>query len=201
MQLPLTDILVGLSMETLHPGLDPIIMTVTVNDHVQLFRCDEKQGSVSLATEFFLTGGSTSSLLKLKRKSNKKKKHAHAEEPEGTLQAFPPRFAGVATFVAGTGALPDCTAVLLSSCYSSITAVGIHLPSPADYAYQKTCLFVAASQVSAPPPGKPVERRLMCLDVKDPLHVRRISRRAKGRTCATIWARHLPCVVLFIPPT
>ena len=49
-QLPLTDTLVGLAMETLHPGLDLVVMCVTVNDHVQCFRSDDKLGGMTLAT-------------------------------------------------------------------------------------------------------------------------------------------------------
>lgn len=107
----------------------------------------------------------TSSQLKLKNKRKESKKSRKSvsnsrKQSSGTTGVtipaagpsrgkFPPRFAGVATFVKGTEALPDIPAVFLSSCYSSICTVGIHLPSPADYAYQKTCMFVAASQLEA----------------------------------------------------
>ena len=106
----------------------------------------------------------TSSQLKLKNKRKEGKKGRKSvsisrKQSSGTTVGttpappsrgkFPPRFAGVATFVKGTEALPDIPAVFLASCYSSICTVGIHLPSPADYAYQKTCMFVAASQLEA----------------------------------------------------
>ena len=163
LQLPVHGQLTALVIETIHPDLSTMIITVTNKNQIQLFLNNEKDGTITVDSSMFL---SKNDMLTETEKSyqnpNQNKSINHYQSNDFTNYSnnnyddsnyndynnkTSGHFRGVSTFIESTFSLPDCPVIFLSCKNKNITTVALHVPTLSDILNRRKCLFIAASKV------------------------------------------------------
>jgi hypothetical protein len=148
LELPITSKLNSLTIETIHPDLNVMIMTISDNDHIQLFSEDEKDGSLLIECSMYLKELQVESVIQpnmetIIQPSTIDVPKTSNIEPEDLYH----NSLGLSFFINSSCSLPDCPVILLSTYYNNIDIIALHIPTLSDILNKRKCMFILASQI------------------------------------------------------
>lgn len=148
LELPITSKLNSLTIETIHPDLNVMIMTISDNDHIQLFSEDEKDGSLLIECSMYLKELQKETIIQPNMEiiiqPNIIDDHkTNNIEPEDLYH----NSLGLSFFINSSSSLPDCPVILLSTYDNNIDIIALHIPTLSDILNKRKCMFILASQI------------------------------------------------------
>jgi hypothetical protein len=133
-QLPTNGTITAVSVETIHPDIGTVIITVSDNK-MQLFLKNGSNDSLTIESTIILSDAEQKTESVINAEYTKKEKSA----PSKT-------FRGVSTLIESSFSLPDCPVVFLSARNDEVKCVALHIPSEMDLLNKRKSLFVLAAK-------------------------------------------------------
>lgn len=155
-ELPMNGRLKNLSIETVHPDLNVMIITISNFNHIQLFHEDEKDETLSIECSMSLNDVEVEINMNIEKnvQDNKEMKNNNAKGTNSNKNLYDERLRmelkkslGLSSFLKSSFSLPDSPVVLLSTHYDNIDIIALHIPTLSDIINKRKCMFILASQI------------------------------------------------------